>query len=1517
MTDRQVITYENVALLQGGTGAYVTGSNSGLNLEFVKGVQSLGFSIQTNNQNVGNVGSRKIEKRSNMQAADVGFTVTKLEDFDDLFTNVIPYGDFNLADFNRDRNFYALIGDQRGNDVSGMNVSGSTFLTFGNCFLDNVSISQSINGLLESQYSFLASNVEARQAENKVVYFNDFEQYEPQDSRSFGYIPGLVLEAHELEDGRGLTISNTGFGKIILGTGEGILETDVYKNPQIMDQTIPISFQTTPGKRTLVIYDGAVTNGISFSGVGNGFDPNAIYEVSGTFGTNMKESALDIAFITGDRNGVLNDDVCTQRYTLENSILEEDPSSANFRKYVLPSSGFSVTGNFGGSLSGALSIRSAKLDGGAGINAYRNLTGSLVTWSGDSTFSFVPKAGGITWIGAYEDAIAQGGRLACPDTIARFDKFSGDIKAVQNFRRGWLGLTDTGVESNTESTDALQRAKFKWLNGFDNTITGDIYWYEGEPNDTDDNQDFIHLQSDANHILMNDARNDQLTVTGYYLEQITTNVLLSDLTIKKLDEFQITAPSIDLTGTQKKEITGYMSGISDYFKTGDINAPRNTTVNLKKNLNKTLIFDSNFSTGNSRTSFNKLDAGFGFEKTFFNNSNGTAGDTLNTGISGDRFRLEYIVGDQDFPYGNPANVYSGIKIGTVRFTGFQQGKNYIVDFDARVTNSGRLSGAVLSVDVADFENRVFQDSHDKPTTRARNDHFLPFQIRVTGFPNDPRVRQDSTVTYNFLDFSLMGNDGGFPNAEYLAPENPDGDTSSTQYLNSGNFAAEFKNLKVYEVENFDDKPFIFEAENIQSFDLNLPIGRKSIYSIDKKYPTKRKAIFPNVGSFDISSINANIEETEDKPTEKNEKETSSLKEYLDRNSTYKISISGKNKFCLEIDEARLETQDSNLGVGDFSNSTMSFSFDLEGLSYKNYLLERNQTTTYLDAMNHRCLPRENRYNTQVSYLAEVGKYPRAIGFDQERPVYDLATFPDNFAYPLNTGNLNFTYQRIKNDINPGNKYQRFTTGVVGVSEKGFKFKKITGTRHLPEYYGRPVTTAVNFSSNVDNTTNNSTNVRSIIDLQEPSNLTLSNTFITNANFVNTQNNADGNLNDISGRVSGSSTYGGVDYMGGLLVSASSFGTWPIAVFSGVHSPGTFKTITTTGFYELTSGQVRFYANNASDNTWGENPEANGSPPEHLFLEYSSDGTNWTGLTTGFVDNSTPNVWRSYVVDIPEHLYEPYRQPVKFRYSQTSNVMDAFAVTELEYIPANDINEANASILKIDSDGNTNPHIHQANTSDLSEQFTYLAWIKPDLSVGDSTKTVIRQRYGNEERAKLYITKSSKKIGFEYWGMGSQVFTGADGSVALPSISPNGLSNFKQLQGLSSSNPHFTQDNVVQDDTWQQVAFTLQTRTGSYQRDHDEFGSEITFYHNDSLAFRETMTTTSSTFAGDLGITVGKIPSRFGGTADNLHIGGEHLSHGNTRSLFDGEIGVVAIYKKALSHAEISGNFQRLRGRYGI
>jgi hypothetical protein len=46
------------------------------------------------------------------------------------------------------------------------------FLSFGNCFLNNISISQSINGLMQSQYSFTASNVQAEEVNAHDVGFD-------------------------------------------------------------------------------------------------------------------------------------------------------------------------------------------------------------------------------------------------------------------------------------------------------------------------------------------------------------------------------------------------------------------------------------------------------------------------------------------------------------------------------------------------------------------------------------------------------------------------------------------------------------------------------------------------------------------------------------------------------------------------------------------------------------------------------------------------------------------------------------------------------------------------------------------------------------------------------------------------------------------------------------------------------------------------------------------------------------------------------------------------------------------------------------------------------------------------------------------------------------------------------------------------------------------------------------------------------------------------------------------------
>lgn len=160
--DRQIIGYENVALLVGDAPAYIPESNSGDSLSFLPLVQSINFSFNVERKNASAIGSKNIIDSSNRNAPDVNFNINTLEDFGVLFSSMFEDENF-IGDSNLDKNFYAIIGDKKGYDVSGENLSERDFLSFGNCFLENVSISQSINGLMNSEYSFVGSNVQAQQ----------------------------------------------------------------------------------------------------------------------------------------------------------------------------------------------------------------------------------------------------------------------------------------------------------------------------------------------------------------------------------------------------------------------------------------------------------------------------------------------------------------------------------------------------------------------------------------------------------------------------------------------------------------------------------------------------------------------------------------------------------------------------------------------------------------------------------------------------------------------------------------------------------------------------------------------------------------------------------------------------------------------------------------------------------------------------------------------------------------------------------------------------------------------------------------------------------------------------------------------------------------------------------------------------------------------------------------------------------------------------------------------------------
>lgn len=157
-SQRPVITYENVYLLKGKPGAHSLQNNSGAAISSVEYVQGINFSVDNTRTNLGAVGAKGFIDKSIRTAPDVQLTVNVLETFRDesLFSGLIS-GNHNL-----DQNFYAIIGNKRSVDFKDISMDGSDAISFGNCFLNSVAISQSTNGILTSQYSYVGSNLEAQ-----------------------------------------------------------------------------------------------------------------------------------------------------------------------------------------------------------------------------------------------------------------------------------------------------------------------------------------------------------------------------------------------------------------------------------------------------------------------------------------------------------------------------------------------------------------------------------------------------------------------------------------------------------------------------------------------------------------------------------------------------------------------------------------------------------------------------------------------------------------------------------------------------------------------------------------------------------------------------------------------------------------------------------------------------------------------------------------------------------------------------------------------------------------------------------------------------------------------------------------------------------------------------------------------------------------------------------------------------------------------------------------------------------
>jgi hypothetical protein len=158
--NRPIITYENIALFRSDSPAWNESNNSGSGLSFVPLLQSmdLGFSIKRDD--VAALGSKsKISRKiSELPVIDIGVNV--YEDFGAFWSGLMESGSI-AEDLNKDFNMYAVLGDTRGQDiVKKDSISGFDAMSIGNCFLNSISLSQSVGEMMRTEYGFTAYNLE-------------------------------------------------------------------------------------------------------------------------------------------------------------------------------------------------------------------------------------------------------------------------------------------------------------------------------------------------------------------------------------------------------------------------------------------------------------------------------------------------------------------------------------------------------------------------------------------------------------------------------------------------------------------------------------------------------------------------------------------------------------------------------------------------------------------------------------------------------------------------------------------------------------------------------------------------------------------------------------------------------------------------------------------------------------------------------------------------------------------------------------------------------------------------------------------------------------------------------------------------------------------------------------------------------------------------------------------------------------------------------------------------------------
>jgi len=292
---RPTISFENIAIFKTDEDAFSHLSNSGSGIDLVENVQSANFAFSIDNKREGELGDKEYIDSNYVRAPEVALTISKYENMDGLFTDFFSGG--KMSDTNKDRNFYMFFSDQKNQDVfpgaaesrghsqlinNMTDISGKDILAFGNAFLSNVSINQSVGGLLESEYQYTCSNILAEKVrienvdpDQNIAYANLFDNMDTDKNMGSNNRFKEALKAPKDSGSH----KATGFlGFISKFGGQLPLHGD-------RDRAEPpftnIDAGFTPSGKSLVVAD--VGNAFALSPTG--FRDLAVYVISGTYRT--------------------------------------------------------------------------------------------------------------------------------------------------------------------------------------------------------------------------------------------------------------------------------------------------------------------------------------------------------------------------------------------------------------------------------------------------------------------------------------------------------------------------------------------------------------------------------------------------------------------------------------------------------------------------------------------------------------------------------------------------------------------------------------------------------------------------------------------------------------------------------------------------------------------------------------------------------------------------------------------------------------------------------------------------------------------------------------------------------------------------------------------------------------------------------------------------------------------------------------------------------------------------------